>query len=305
MKWSFASVGLIAFGLIGVTIIMLFEELTTTNENDYYLLKEVTEAAMVDAIDISYYRETGELRIVREKFVENFTRRFAESTLLTGSGYTISFFDIIETPPKVSVAINTGIGEYTIYEDTSSYSVSNNLDAILEYIGKETYPSSSSSSSIGSLNNPYEIKEYTKNYYSMPGKTKGSTNIGAVAAIKVPDELNAPNIKNIKIKEVKILEDFNLNREELNIALLNREIDYCVEDEPTNYYSNFLDKMTKVQAVQINYCNYDDYTSTCDNNKITSDYPYWIIWNGIAENKDKEVGIIKYEVTWLYEEYEY
>ena len=56
MKWSFASVGLIVFGLIGVTIIMLFEQLTTTNESDYYMLKEVTEAAMIDAIDLKYYQ---------------------------------------------------------------------------------------------------------------------------------------------------------------------------------------------------------------------------------------------------------
>ena len=34
--------------------ILLFQQLTTNNENDYYLLKEVTEAAMIDAIDIPY-----------------------------------------------------------------------------------------------------------------------------------------------------------------------------------------------------------------------------------------------------------
>ena len=40
MKWSFASVGLIVFGLIGLAIIILFQNITTNNENDYYLLKE-------------------------------------------------------------------------------------------------------------------------------------------------------------------------------------------------------------------------------------------------------------------------
>ena len=73
MKWSTVTVGVMILGIIGVSIILLFQQLTTTNENDYYLLKEITEAAMVDSIDISYYRETGELKIVREKFVENFT----------------------------------------------------------------------------------------------------------------------------------------------------------------------------------------------------------------------------------------
>ena len=70
MKWSTVTVGVMILGIIGVSIILLFQQLTTTNENDYYLLKEITEAAMVDSIDISYYRETGNLKIVREKLKE-------------------------------------------------------------------------------------------------------------------------------------------------------------------------------------------------------------------------------------------
>src|SRR5699024_8809486 len=102
MKWSFLTLGIIILGITGVGIILLFQQITTSNERDYYLLKEITEASMIDAIDISYYRQTGDLKIITEKFVENFTRRFAESTILVGSGYTINFYDIIETPPKVS-----------------------------------------------------------------------------------------------------------------------------------------------------------------------------------------------------------
>ena len=117
MKWSFTGVGLIVFGLIGLTIILLFEQITTSNENDYYLLKEITNAAMVDSIDIAYYRETGDLKIVREKFVENFTRRYSESTLFIGTSYTISFYDIMEVPPKVTIVIDTGLGQYRIFND--------------------------------------------------------------------------------------------------------------------------------------------------------------------------------------------
>ena len=43
----------------------------------------------------------------------------------------------MEEPPKVTVSINTGIGEYTIYQDTTDYHVANTLSAILEYYGKE------------------------------------------------------------------------------------------------------------------------------------------------------------------------
>ena len=74
MKWSFASVGLVAAGLVGVVIILLFQNLTVNNEEDYYLLKEILEASMIDSVDLAYYRDTGKLKIVQEKLVENFTR---------------------------------------------------------------------------------------------------------------------------------------------------------------------------------------------------------------------------------------
>ena len=72
MKYAFVSAGIIAFGLIGLTLLFLFGALTVNNEQDYYNLKEVTEAAMVESIDIAYYRKTGELKMSQEKFVENF-----------------------------------------------------------------------------------------------------------------------------------------------------------------------------------------------------------------------------------------
>ena len=154
MKWSTVTVGVMILGIIGVSIILLFQQLTTTNENDYYLLKEITEAAMVDSIDISYYRETGELKIVREKFVENFTRRFAESTLIIGTKYTIKFFDIMEEPPKVSVRIDTGIENYKIYNTSGNYEVLNQLTGIFEYVGKRD-----NGKTISGEENPYEKKK--------------------------------------------------------------------------------------------------------------------------------------------------
>ena len=132
MKWSFAQVGLIAAGLVGIVIIMLFQRITTNNEQDYYLLREVAEASMFDSIDLAYYRDTGIVKIVQEKFVENFARRFSEAVNYTSTGYTIRFYDILEYPPKVSIVIETGIGTYTIYGDPYDYNIANQLDAILE-----------------------------------------------------------------------------------------------------------------------------------------------------------------------------
>lgn len=133
MKWSFYSVGMIVFGIIGVAIIVLFIQLTVNSDEEYYLLKEVTEASMVDSIDFAYYRDTGNLKIVKEKFAESFFRRFAESTNINAQTYDIKISNIVESPPKVSVEITSNLGEKTIYESTDDYSVYSDLDAILEF----------------------------------------------------------------------------------------------------------------------------------------------------------------------------
>ena len=115
MKWSFASVGLIMLGLFGIIIIMLFNDITVSNEQDYYNLKDATEAAMFDAIDVAYYRLTGEIKISKEKFVENFTRRFTEVSTFGAGNYEIEFYQIIECPAKVSIRIKDKTSTYNIY----------------------------------------------------------------------------------------------------------------------------------------------------------------------------------------------
>ena len=120
------------FGIVGLFIIVLFIQLTVNSDEEYYLLKEVTEASMVDAIDLAYYRQTGDLKIVKEKFVESFFRRFSESTNLNAESYDVKIYNVIESPPKVSVEITSVVGERTIFNSTDTYSVFNDLDAILE-----------------------------------------------------------------------------------------------------------------------------------------------------------------------------
>ena len=71
-------------------------------------MKETTEAAGYDAIDLTYYRLNGDIRIVEDKFVENFTRRFAEN-LANNGNYEITIHDISEIPPRVSLKVRTGV----------------------------------------------------------------------------------------------------------------------------------------------------------------------------------------------------
>ena len=128
MKAAFWGVGIILVGLTGIVFLMLFENVTSSNEQNYYLLREVTEAAMTDSIDIGYYRQTGIIKINKEKFVENFVRRFAENANIQKT-YKIKIYDVIETPPKVSLQVSTSTYITFTGED---FNIINNIDAILE-----------------------------------------------------------------------------------------------------------------------------------------------------------------------------
>ncbi len=131
MKESYWGYFLILLGIFVIVIMMLVNNVTTTNTQDYYLLKEVTQAAMLDAVDYGYYRNNGELRIVKEKFIENFLRRISESVNINNT-YTFEFYDLYECPPKVSVKVTTKSGTYNIGGNASSFDIVNKIDAILE-----------------------------------------------------------------------------------------------------------------------------------------------------------------------------
>ena len=48
--------------IIIITVMVLLQNYTTTDQQDYYLAREVTYAAMYDAIDYGYYKKNGELK---------------------------------------------------------------------------------------------------------------------------------------------------------------------------------------------------------------------------------------------------
>lgn len=156
MKYAYWGIGLITFGLFGLIFLIMFESITLNNESEYYVLKEAMEAAMLEAVDLVCYRvgdndgmidanndgvtdtpgACGEhdLKIVEQKFAENFTRRFAASISGDVSEYEIEFFDIIESPPKATVRIKGKTKEYLLSpNDTkSSFTIFNDLSGILE-----------------------------------------------------------------------------------------------------------------------------------------------------------------------------
>lgn len=128
MKEAFWSVAFIVAGIVGLAFLILAQNLTSTDQQNYYLAKEVTTAAMLDAVDMPYYRYSGNVRIISEKFVENFARRWAESADRLGS-YEIDIYDIIELPPKVSIRI---LGRAESFGSLDEFQVKNRLDMIIE-----------------------------------------------------------------------------------------------------------------------------------------------------------------------------
>ena len=151
-------------GVLGLILINLFGNITINNEQDYYLLKEVTKSALLDSVDITAYRlgigydgvtpdtdpesmhcmegQTEVIRIVKERFVESFIRHFAENAN-RDKNYIISFNDIDECPPKVTVTIKTseslswfaklfGKKDKTTSYEMENIDVVNVLNAILE-----------------------------------------------------------------------------------------------------------------------------------------------------------------------------
>lgn len=135
MSKAFMAIGIIVLGLITFGMVNVIQEYSTGNELDYYLLKETTKGAMEDAIDLSYYRLHGVIRMDKEKFVDSFTRRFANNVTRT-KDYEISFYDINETPPKVSVKVHTKtISSFKgNNEAEGSLGIENRLDAIIESV---------------------------------------------------------------------------------------------------------------------------------------------------------------------------
>lgn len=106
MNKAMLTIGIILLSIISLLIINVINNYSTGGELDYYLVKETADAAMEDAIDYVYLRTCGTYRIDKERFVESFVLRFANSVDGTRD-YDIKFYDINEVPPKVSVQVNS------------------------------------------------------------------------------------------------------------------------------------------------------------------------------------------------------
>ena len=131
MKESYWGYWLILLGIFIMVVMLLLNDANTTDTQDYYQLKEVANSAIYDSVDYSYYSQTGQIRIIKEVFVENFLRRFSQTVSMTDT-YKIDFYDLYESPPKVSIKIATATGNYLVANDNTSLDVVNSIDLVVE-----------------------------------------------------------------------------------------------------------------------------------------------------------------------------
>lgn len=131
MNKAMLTVGLILLAIVTFSLINTVQNYSTGGDLDYYLLKETTESAMVDAVDESYFQDSGQIRVDKERFVESFVRRFAD-TIDQNKHYKINFYDINETPPKVSIKVSSS--DSSTFKDID---ITTSLNAVLEANYKE------------------------------------------------------------------------------------------------------------------------------------------------------------------------
>ena len=130
MKESIWGWAIVVIGIVSIFFVYFFQNITNTDEHNYNLLKDVPEAAMLDAVDQASISR-GYLYMDSEKFVENFVRRFAESATLSRT-YVIKIYDISEMPAKVSLEVSSTEKGNVTGGEILEFDISNRLDAILE-----------------------------------------------------------------------------------------------------------------------------------------------------------------------------
>ena len=119
MKESMWGYWIIILGISIISLMVLLQSYSTTDEQTFFLVKDSLESSLKESIDYQYLVEEGGLvsinsktckrgkfKINAEKFVENFIRRFAD-TVDISKNYEVNFYYISEMPPIASVAVSS------------------------------------------------------------------------------------------------------------------------------------------------------------------------------------------------------
>lgn len=218
MKESMWGYYLILLGIMVSTVMILMSNMVTTNQQDYYLLKEVTNASMHDSIDWSYYKKYGEMRINTEKFVEVFVRRFSETVSKTNT-YKIDVYSVYENPPSVSIRVTSNTGDFHIAGDVTNVDVVNSYDAILESnnnIFSDDCTEGTCSDTFVFYSVPYgscdEENQYIKKYDKDGSLDKNNTFCKIANKVPLSFKEDSDVIKSIRKRVEKYYETMKINK---------------------------------------------------------------------------------------------
>lgn len=134
MQSSYWGYWLVVMGVAIVGLMISVQGITTNTTQDSYAIREIAEASILDSVDYAYYRDYNEIKIDKEKFMEVFIRRVAE-TMGTNDTYEVNFYAIYEAPPKVSVEIKSNSGANFV--SANGYDTISRVDAIIQIHAEE------------------------------------------------------------------------------------------------------------------------------------------------------------------------
>ena len=129
MNKGILAAGAIMLAIMALAAVNIINNYSSSNELTESLLRDTIESAMLDAVDLAYYRVSGGvIRMDTEKFLENFTRRFEES-VSSNKDYKIRVYDVYEIPPKVTIAVGS---KTTATFQGEDFDIVNRISGIIE-----------------------------------------------------------------------------------------------------------------------------------------------------------------------------
>ena len=129
MNKGILAAGAIMLAIMARAAVNIINNYSSSNELTESLLRDTIESAMLDAVNLAYYRVSGGvIRMDTEKFLENFTRRFAES-VSSNKDYKIRVYDVYEIPPKVTIAVGS---KTTATFQGEDFDIVNRISGIIE-----------------------------------------------------------------------------------------------------------------------------------------------------------------------------
>ncbi len=129
MPTSYWGYWLVVMGVAIIGLMISVQGITTNTTQQDYAIREITDAAMLEAVDYGYYRDYNEIKINKEKFMEVFLRMTAE-VMGVNDTYEVNFYAIYEAPPKVSVEIKSNSG--TNFISAGDYDTITRISAIIQ-----------------------------------------------------------------------------------------------------------------------------------------------------------------------------